>query len=296
MTLTLSIGIPAYNEERNMPNLLDHLLAQKLQAEVKLEEIIIVASGCTDKTVDIVKGYQKENPVVKLIIEEKRGGHASAVNKIIEKAQGDIVIFGCADTQPEADVMASLAGPFLTDSKVGAVVGRAVPVNNPDTLWGYMAHRAYEWNYLPQILMVDFEGFSALRRSLLEPMPLNAIYTERLADVQIRRKGFKVVFAPDTVSYTKQPDNLGDFIKQRRRNTYMHLMQRHEDIPAPHIEVGKVIPLLFRSLSVNPKKMFFLSAMIILWGYAFILGWRDYKRKVSHLEIWEVIPSAKNLS
>ena len=50
MTLTLSIGIPAYNEEKNMANLLDHLLAQVMPDGVELKEIIIVSSACTDGT------------------------------------------------------------------------------------------------------------------------------------------------------------------------------------------------------------------------------------------------------
>lgn len=296
MTLTLSIGIPAYNEEKNMANLLDHLLAQVLPDGVELKEIIIVSSACTDDTDDIVRSYADKNPVIKLVAEEKRNGHAAAVNLIIEKAQGDILAIGCADTQPEPDVMAKLCLPLLQNPDVGAVVGRAVPLNNPNTLWGYMAHLVYDLNYVPALLMVDFEGFSAMRRNLLSSMPLTAIYTERLADAQIRRQGYKVVFAADTVSYTRQPDNLSDFVKQRRRNTYMHLMQKREDIPAPHINGGIILPLVLRHLSANPKKLIFLSVMVDLWVYTGILGWSDYKRKVSHLEIWKVIPSAKKLS
>lgn len=296
MTLTLSIGIPAFNEEKNIANLLDHLLSQVLPDGVELKEIIIVSSACTDGTDDIVRRYQAKNPVVKLVAEEKRGGHASAVNLIIEKAQGDILAIGCADTQSEPDVMAKLCLPFLQDQGIGAVVGRAVPLNDPGTLWGFIAHLAYDLNYVPALLMVDFEGFSAMRRSLLSSMPLTAIYTERLADAQIRRQGYKVVFAADTVSYTRQPDNLSDFVKQRRRNTYMHLMQKRENISAPHIDGGIILPLVLRRLNPNPKKLFFLSVMVVLWVYTAVLGWSDYKRKVSHLEIWQVIPSAKKLS
>ena len=48
--LTVTIGIPAYNEEANVRNLLVSLLAQK-ETNFKLQEIIVVSDGSTDKTV-----------------------------------------------------------------------------------------------------------------------------------------------------------------------------------------------------------------------------------------------------
>ncbi|MBI4286109.1 MAG: glycosyltransferase [Chloroflexi bacterium] len=295
MTLTVSIGYPAYNEEQNIANLLDSLLAQKLPDDVQLEEIIIVASGCRDSTVDIVKEYQQRNPVIRLFVEEMRRGLASAQNIILENARGEILITGCSDTQLEEHTIARLVEPLRRDQSVGAVVGKAVPLNNSKTLWGYIAHKSYEWNYQPEYLMVDFEGHTAMRKTLLGPMPLHAVYTERIADVMIRSKGYQVVHAPQAITYMKEPDNLNDFLKQKRRNIYMHLQQRREDIPAPHISLRKVIPTALRSIEPNPKKLLWLSTMLVLWGYSYILGWLDYKRKVSHLKVWREIPSSKGL-
>ncbi len=295
MTLTVSLGYPAYNEEKNIANLLDHLLAQELPEDVKLEEIIIVASGCTDNTISIIREYQQRNPVIKLIVEGERKGHASAVNLILESAKGEILIIGCADTQPTPDAIACLIEPIREDPTIGAVVGRAVPINNPNTLWGYIAQRSFQWNYLPQFLMIDFEGHTAMRRRLLEIMPQHAIYTERLADAMVRTKGYKVMHASEAVTYIKEPDNLTDFINQKRRNIYMHLQQKKENIPAPHIELGKVIPIAFRSLEPNPKKLFWLGAMLTIWSFSYILGWLDVKMGRSQAK-WKVVTSAKSLT
>ncbi|MEZ4516212.1 MAG: glycosyltransferase [Chloroflexota bacterium] len=49
-----SIGIMAYNEEANICRLLDRLLHQRLTT-VEIAEIIVAASGCTDRTEDIVR-------------------------------------------------------------------------------------------------------------------------------------------------------------------------------------------------------------------------------------------------
>ncbi len=293
--LTVSIGIPAYNEEKNIANLLDHLLAQKLPEDVRLEEIIIVASGCTDNTVNIVQEYQTKNPVVKLAIEKERGGQASATNLILDNAHGEILVIGCADTLPMPEAVSHLVKPFEDDTSVGAVVGRAVPVNDPETLWGYIAQVSYRWLYSPQILMVDQEGLSALRKELLERLPLNAIAVEHYIDAMVRNKGYKVLHAPDAITYTKQPGNLHDFMSQRRRNTVLHLQQEASGISAPHISPSLMLPLIFRSLEPNPKKISWLAIMVILWGFAYVMGWIDFKTGHSHKN-WEMIASTKTLA
>ena len=294
MTLKVSIGIPAYNEGQNIANLLDHLLAQKLPDDIKLEEIIIVASGCTDNTVNIVKEYRKKNPVVKLIEEKERGGQASATNLIIDSASGEILVLGCADTLPTSEALAHLVKP-LENTSTGATVGRALPVNDPETLWGYIAHVAYRWLYSSEILMVDQEGLCAIRKDLLGELPLHAIAVEHYIDAMVKSKGYKVVYVPDAITNTKQPSNLRDFINQRRRNNVLHLQQEASGIPAPHISPTKMVPLIFRSMEPNPKKLFWLMVMVTLWGYTYIIGQVDYRRGRSHKN-WKTITSTKSFT
>jgi biofilm PGA synthesis N-glycosyltransferase PgaC len=288
----ISIGIPAYNEEANIGNLLDCLFKQELPVDIKLEEVIVVTSGCTDRTVDIVREFQKKWNVVKLIVEKERRGHASALNLIFENARGNIIIIGCADTLPTPKAILNLIEPLKMASDVGAVVGRAVPINSIKNLWGYIAHLTFTWQYYPDILMVDFEGLSAVRRQLVERVPLNMINTERYVDAVVRRKGFKVVYAPKAITYTRQPDNLRDFLNQRRRNIFGHLQQREMNIDAPHIEPNIVLRLVFKSLKPNLKKLFWTIIMVTLWGISYVLAWHDFKKRVSYIR-WEPIKSAK---
>jgi biofilm PGA synthesis N-glycosyltransferase PgaC len=295
MTLTVSIGYPAYNEEQNIANLLDHSLAQELPEDIQLKEIIVVASGCTDNTVSIVRECQRRNPIVKLITESEREGQASATNLILDNAHADIIIIGCADTEPTTEAVAHLVKPLKEDPSIGAVVGRAVPVNDPKTLWGYIAHLAYRWLYIPQMLMVDQEGLSAIRKDLIDKLPLSAIAVEHYIDGMVRSKGYKVVHAPDAITNTKQPDNLHDFMNQRRRNTVLHMQQRESGIPAPHIALSELLLLFFRSLEPNPRKLLWLTVMVSLWEFTYIQGWIDFKIGRSHKN-WKMITSTKTLT
>ena len=78
------IGIMAYNEGRNIGRLLQALLGQKLE-KVKIANIFIIASGCTDNTCEIVKEYQKKDKRIKLLTQEHREGKSSAINLFIKK-------------------------------------------------------------------------------------------------------------------------------------------------------------------------------------------------------------------
>ena len=69
----ISIGIMAYNEESNIEQLLQALLAQKLLT-TQLKEIYVVASGCTDRTEDIVRKYAEKDARIRLLSQQRREG------------------------------------------------------------------------------------------------------------------------------------------------------------------------------------------------------------------------------
>ena len=78
------MGICAHNEALNIGKLLNNILTkQKLPAE---SEVLVVCSGCTDQTVEIVKEFHNKDSRIKPIVEKERKGKASAVNQILSKA------------------------------------------------------------------------------------------------------------------------------------------------------------------------------------------------------------------
>ena len=74
---TLTIGIPAYNEEANIGLLLNDITLQKNRNYI-LKEIIVVSDGSTDSTVKKVE--QASIQSIKLIINKKRTGLANVQN------------------------------------------------------------------------------------------------------------------------------------------------------------------------------------------------------------------------
>lgn len=93
----LSIIIPAYNEEKRLPEALDRTLKYLKNRKIK-NEIIIVADKSKDKTLDVVQEYTKKFKNICYIYNPKKQGKGYAVRKGILASKGSLVLFVDADT------------------------------------------------------------------------------------------------------------------------------------------------------------------------------------------------------
>lgn len=94
----ISIIIPALNEEKYIGKTLQSIKGSNF----KDYEIIVVANGCTDKTID------KARKLADRIIVLKENGASRARNAGAEKAKGDVLIFLDADTLVDKDTLGKI--------------------------------------------------------------------------------------------------------------------------------------------------------------------------------------------
>lgn len=94
---TVTIGIPAYDEEANIKNLLKSLLVQKGQNFI-LERIIVISDGSSDNT--IAEAGKVKNNLIELINHKKNLGKIRIQNEILKKSKSDILIILDADVIP----------------------------------------------------------------------------------------------------------------------------------------------------------------------------------------------------
>src|SRR5882757_1314182 len=94
--ITLTIGIPAFNEEKNIENFLLSLFKQKLQ-KVKLDKILVYSDCSSDKTNEIVKKLSKKYPIIMLIEGKSRKGKYFRVNQMFALNKSDVLILLDAD-------------------------------------------------------------------------------------------------------------------------------------------------------------------------------------------------------
>lgn len=111
-----SLCITTFNEEKFISELLESIVSQSKAPD----EIVICDGGSTDKTVQIIKKYQRKHKSIKLII--KPGNVAKGRNVAIKKATGDIIICIDSGCTAKKDWLKNLLNPF-SDSKVDIVAG-----------------------------------------------------------------------------------------------------------------------------------------------------------------------------
>jgi dolichol-phosphate mannosyltransferase len=92
---TLSIVIPAYNEERFIGTLLQQIRAVNLSPLDMQKEIIVVDDCSRDRTSEIVAGF----PEVRLHTQAVNGGKGKAVRQGISMATGELLIIQDADLE-----------------------------------------------------------------------------------------------------------------------------------------------------------------------------------------------------
>lgn len=95
MPLHLSVVVPAYNEERRLPNTIKHILAY-LDAQSYASELIIADDGSSDQTATLVEGLLPQHKNMRLLRLDHRGkGYAVRAGALA--AQGEFVLLCDAD-------------------------------------------------------------------------------------------------------------------------------------------------------------------------------------------------------
>ena len=290
-----SIGIMAYNEEANIASTIQAVLAQT-GPSIVINEVIVVASGCTDRTVPIVKELAEQEARVRLFVQEKREGKASAINLFLKQAVSPVVVLIGADVIPETSAIEYLCSPFK-DATIGMVGGRPVPVNDPNTFMGHAVHLL--WRLHDKLARVHPKlGEVISFRNVIAGIPTDSAVDEISIQALISQLGYKLVYQPECVVYNKGPLTVRDFLKQRRRIYAGHLkvlrQQRYE------ASTMKVSPIFRQLISARhyalstPRQVFWTLGTMVLEGYARLQGHYDYRRKREH-HIWQPVISTKAL-
>lgn len=192
---SISIAIPAYNEEENIQWIVKDTL-KELPLYFKDYEIIIVDDGSTDKTGIIADKLQSAYPEVK-VIHQKNGGYSQAMLTGIKAAKKQFVAYMPAD------------GQFLiSDMRHCFEV-----MKNNDLILGYRGGRSdystrrviFSYIFLLILLILfdikymDVGWVNIWRTKKVQALKLSAIggifiLTEIV--VRFKKKGYKIIEAP----------------------------------------------------------------------------------------------------
>ncbi len=114
--MKISIVITVFNEEKSITGLLNSLQSQT----IKPDEIVIVDGGSKDKTVEIIRHFQKKNKRIKLLVE--RCSRAKGRNLGVDIARNEIVVLTDAGCIVHRNWFERITKPFV-NKEVDVVAG-----------------------------------------------------------------------------------------------------------------------------------------------------------------------------
>lgn len=212
---TLTIGIPAHNEEGNIINLLKTLYKQSSKYYT-LEKIIIILDGCTDNTGPLVAEFAKTHKEIKLYSDGMRVGKAERLNEIYAKTKSDFLFSVDADVLPKnKNYMDLLIKALIDNPKTNVTCARFIPVKQK-TLLGKFSNYSY----------LMFED------SILKLNNGNNIYALMGAAHMVRMSfGKKIHFPKGTIS-----DQNRLYVLATRKNTQGFLLVKKAEIYMKTVE------------------------------------------------------------
>lgn len=198
----VSLIIAAYNEKK--------VIAEKINNSFALDypedklEIIIVSDGSTDETPNIVNSY-KDRGVISLH-DPPRKGKTAALNRAVDCATGEIIVFSDANSMYDPKAIKMLVRNF-NDSTVGGVTGRKSIVQSMDRessrgdslFWKFESTIKVRQSRINSITTGDGEIF-AIRRNLYIKIPEYVINDDTAITFNIIKKDLRVVYEPYAIS------------------------------------------------------------------------------------------------
>jgi len=133
----VSIIIPVKNFERTIEKTFEYLL--NVDYPHDSWEWVIADGGSTDKTIKIIKDWQKRYPFIKLVEVPNCPSPGFARNKALEVVKGEFLFFTDADCAPDKNWINEMLRHFLRDPEISTVGGEVytlkVDPNNLVEAW-----------------------------------------------------------------------------------------------------------------------------------------------------------------
>ena len=321
----VTVGIPSYNEEINISNLLRSIIelnklenqsepnnsyGKKVYSNSSNREDnrisptkdftiseIIVSDDSSDNTCRIVEAIAAENPClsIKLLHHDSRRGVPAAWNEIFKKAKGEIIVLYDADIIIDNSTTANLV------RSIADGIGLCASNSTPLVLKGSAISRASvfiaEW--LRWVRKSGLSQYTAMGRALSIlshvakriTIPENVIALDLYLQCKVLELGFKVIYNDQALVYFRTPDNMKDFSSQIIRATNGHKQIRHLLTgPCIRLPLRSGLVAAIKSIAQDPK-----GGVYLIYCYSLLPFYRR-SLKATNSAIWDIAKSTKSLT
>lgn len=298
---TLTVALPAYNEEANIANILDQLLKQQ-QTNFTLKKILIYSDGCTDSTVQIVKEKMKASPSIALVEGKTQKGKLARLNQIFQENTSDVLITLDADLGlVGSDFLDKFVLALATDTNAKMVAAHGIPVRPKNFMGKLVVSTFIMWDYvrlsIPRQDHVQnlYGAANAYRGSFAKTLHIpEEVTDERLYLYLMAKKtdGFRYTF--DAVFKYGTMTTLSEYIK---------LSERSFGKPQPYLDT--MFGVNTEQLCKVPRKYMIQGILKALYHepvytptailLGFILSKRTHHKSEQNSALWEIAKSSKRI-
>lgn len=232
--MKVSIVLLTYNSSYYLKDLLSSLTSQDFDEDY---EVLIIDSGSSDNTLDIIKDFDS----IRLIeIPNSEFQHGRTRNFAAQEAQGDFIVYITTSSLPASKQwLKEITQPFDLNPKIVAVYGKHLPRINCNPFVAADVVHAFNWISPNNELLVEYlkdqetfeslpveerdrrrfysDANSALRKSywLEHPYPEVDYAEDQAMGVQVLKTGFKKVYSPTAAVYHSHSYPLKQYFKRK---------------------------------------------------------------------------------
>ena len=219
----VSVGICATSELENT-TLLTDLIMSLDSSQLNLRELIVATPNK-----ELARILVNRDPRIVVELEARPGGKASALNRILTRASGDILVISSADIKLARNAIPKLVEGLVRHSDWGAVDSRVELVNGDAGLMDRVSSLLWDIHNatLDELDRDDRLGhiagdLIAVRRDLIDTLP-EVINDDAYVALKVQEKGFRVKRVQDAFVWIVGPRNPADYVSQRSRVIQGHL-------------------------------------------------------------------------
>lgn len=220
---TVTVGIPAYNEEGNILNLIYSILKQKTNTSV-IKEILIITDGCTDNTIN--EAAKATDCRIKIIDGKTREGKSKRLNDIFKYSSSESIVLVDADTYLHENAIDYLIKKLSNDNNIGLVGGNPTPIQaanhnmvNNAIAYSVLVTQSIRKKWKEGSSVYCFNGrLIAIKKELAKKLTLpSTAGNDAFIYFKARELGYRPAYEEKAVSYFYLPRSFKDHSKQSLR-------------------------------------------------------------------------------
>lgn len=286
----ITVGIPSYNERRNIVNL---LRAIEEQQHTPIFEVLI-SDDSSDNTPSLVRNFAEHSLLdIQLFHHDTRRGAAAAWNEILQRAAGDIIVLYDADTIPHPSCTQQLTSHI--QGNVGICASNSQPVQAAG-----IAGRASVFisKWLRSVRLAQLSQYTVMGRALAIDsneakkieIPSNIIAIDLYMQCKFLEMGRDVIYDDSAIVYFKPASDIHDLASQVMRAVNGH-KQLEEYVSSCGIGLPRQVAIAhaLKNVAEDP-----LGALSVAIGYSMI---PYFKSRLKHTDTakWHTAASSKTI-